>query len=263
MKLIRLALATLALTLGLAALNASAQSSQQPLAFSILMEYQYETNTVIDAGAETNNPSTLRTLLITPRDVLKAIGVDLFGKEWTNWMGGSLVRRVNLTNGTEGIYLRNGAKFTNVSSFFGTSFTNDFSEGAPAAFPGLTNSFSPQLPIFHGWVTNEGATNFTNIVSLSNVRFISLNTTNLKFNLIGVNLAALRNGRFTNVAGTTDGVHYSLPVDSLLVSAVGDVYINISTNLFTNAQIFVSGPARGTFGTGFPTYSHFAGPPGP
>lgn len=201
MKLIRLALVSLALAFSLAARNAPAQSIQQNLTFSILMDYQYTTNSVIDGGAVTNYYSTVRTLLVTTHNVVRAIALDLFGDQSTNWDGANLVRRINPTNGAEGIFLRNGPNFTNgftnVSSFFGLTFTNDFTSGVSNAFPALTNNLTNQLqlPVFHGWVTNSPSGLATNMLSLSDVFFLSLNTVNLKFNLVGVNLAALGNGR--------------------------------------------------------------------
>jgi hypothetical protein len=263
MRLFQFTLVGLALTLGLAARNARAQSIQEFLTFAITAEYEFTTNTV-ETDTLTNSYSTHRTLLVGTHNIVKAIAVDLFGDQWTNWNAATLLRRVNPTNGEEGIFMRYGDRFTNVSSFFGTSYLNDFTYDVSNAFPGLTNNFTPQLPIFRGWVTNRDGTLSTNTISLGNVRYISMNSTNLKFNLIGVNISALSNGQVTNVTGTVDGVHYSTEVDTLLVNSVGSLYINMATNLFNGTPFQpYAGTARGTFGTGIPGFSRFEGPPGP
>jgi hypothetical protein len=263
MRFIRLALVGLALSLGLAARPASAQSIQEYLTFSINAEFEVTTNSVLDNDSLTNYYSVHRTVLVGTHNIVKAIAIDLFGDEWTNWNTATILRRINPANGEEGIYLRSGMRFTNISSFFGTSYLDDFTHDAPGAFPGLTNNFTPALPVFHGWVTNQGTEFFTNTISLGNLRFISLNTTNLKFNLIGVNLSALSNGRITNVSGTVDGVQYSNSVDTLAVNFVGSLYINMASNIFTSPFRPYSGIARGTWWSQSPEFSRFAGPPGP
>src|SRR5579862_7810498 len=144
MKLIRLALVILALVLGLAARNAPAQSVQQILTFSITAEYEYSTNVLLDADTLTNTYSSHRTLLVGSHNIVKAIAVDLFGTAWTNWAAAYIVRRLNPTNGTEGMFLTVGEFPTNISSFFGTTYLDDFTHDASNAFPGLTNNFSPQ-----------------------------------------------------------------------------------------------------------------------
>jgi len=265
MRFIRLALVGLALSFGLAARNASAQSIQEYLSFYINAEFEVTTNS-LENDTLTNYYSVHRTVLVSTHNIVKAIAIDLFGDQWTNWNTANILRRINPTNGEEGIFLRTGLKFTNVSSFFGTSYKNDFTYDALGAFPGLTNNFppgTPELPVFHGLVTSKGTRFFTNTISLGNVRYISLNTTNLKFNLIGVNLSALSNGELTNVVGTVDGVQYSNAVDTLAVNCVGSLYINMASNIFTSPFLTNSGIARGTWWSQFPAFSRFPGPPGP
>jgi hypothetical protein len=262
MRFIRLALVGLALSFGLVARTASAQSVQEYLSFYINAEFEVSTNS-LENDTLTNYYSVHRTVLVGTHNIVKAIAIDLFGDQWTNWNTANILRRVNPTNGEEGIFLRQGAKFTNVSSFFGNSYKNDFTYDALGAFPALTNNFTPELPVFHGWVTNKGTGFFTNTISLGNVRFISLNTTNLKFNLIGVNLSALGNGLQTNVVGAVDGVQYSDAVDSLAVNCVGSLYINMASNIFTSPFRPYSGIARGMWWSQYPGFSHYPGPPGP
>jgi hypothetical protein len=264
MKLIRLALVGLAVALGLAARTAPGQSVQEFLTFSINAEYEFMTNLTPNSVTLTNERYVQRSILVSTHNVIKAIAIDLFGQEWTNWSTATLLRRINPVDGTEGIFLHDGLRFTNVSSFFGTSFTNDFTYDVLNAYPALTNNFTPQLPIFRGWITNEESGMYTNTQSLGNVRFISLNTTNLKFNLIGVNLSVLGNGNVTNVEGTIDHVHYARQVDTIAVTGVGTLYINVATNLFDGTPFQpVSGPARGSFATMTPLFSIYPGPPGP
>jgi len=147
-----------------------AQTSIQRLAFSLVAEYQtniFYTNTTESTVSLTNESSyTHRAFLITS-NVIKALAVDVDGPNWTNWLGSALVREVNLTNGAEGIFLRNNGVQTNVSSFFGGSFSNNFTAGLsnefPGAtnFPGLTNTFVPQLQLDRGTLRMTSPTNTT------------------------------------------------------------------------------------------------------
>jgi hypothetical protein len=262
MRFIRLALVGLALSLGLAARNASAQSIQQPITFAINAEFEIITN-YSENDTLTNYYSTHRLVYVGTLNIVKAIALDLFGEKWTNWSAATILRRINPTNGEEGIFLRTGNYFTNISSFFGDSYKNGFTHDASNAFPGLTNNFTPSLPVFRGWITNKGGESFTNTFSLGTVRYLSLNTTNLKFNLIGVNISVLSNGRLTNVVGTVDHVQYSNDVDTILVNAVGSLYINMATNILVSPPQAYSGIARGSWSTGTPTFTRFPGPPGP
>jgi hypothetical protein len=262
MRFIRLALVGLALSLGLAARNASAQSIQQPVTFAINAEFEVTTN-YSENDTLTNYYSARRNVYVGTRNIVKAIALDLFGEKWTNWSAATILRRINPTNGEEAIFLRTDNYFTNISRFFGTSFSNNFTYDASMAFPGLTNNFTPSLPVFHGWVTNKGVESFTNTISIGTVRYISLNTTNLKFNLVGVNISIFSNGKLTNVVGTVDHVQYSNDVDAISVNAVGSLYINMATNILVAPPRAYSGIARGSWSTGTPTFSRFPGPPGP
>ncbi|MGO8700999.1 MAG: hypothetical protein ACLQVY_25185 [Limisphaerales bacterium] len=262
MRFIRLALVGLALSFGLAARNASAQSIQQPITFAINAEFEVTTN-YSENDTLTNYYSARRNVYVGTLNIVKAIALDVFGEKWTNWSAATILRRINPTTGEEGIFLRTGNYFTNISRFFGTSFLNDFTSDAANAFPGLTNNFTPSLPVFHGWITNKGGESFTNTISIGTLRYLSLNTTNLKFNLVGVNFAIFSNGRLTNVVGTVDHVQYSNDVDAITVNAVGSLYINMATNILVAPPRAYSGIAHGSWSTGTPIFSRFPGPPGP
>lgn len=270
MRLIRLAFVTLALALGFAAQNASAattptptdESIQQLLTFSINVNYETTTNSS-ENDTLTNYSAIRHSILVSTHNVIKAITLDLFGREWTNWDTANIVRRVNPTNGAEGIYLRQGSTFIDISSFFGTSYLDDFTHDVFTACPGLTNNFTPALPVFFGSFKDDGGVLTSNTISLANIRYISLNTTNLKFNLLGVNLSALSSGRVTNVVSRVGDSLYTNQIDTILVNAVGSFYINIGTNIFTSPFQPHTGPARGTWTTLTPYVTPFPGPPGP
>jgi hypothetical protein len=266
MRLIRFVVFGVTLALALAARNASAQSIQENLTFSILAQYEFTTNEVNANGDFTNSVyDSLHTILVGTHGVVKAIAVDLYGRDWTNWASASLLRVTNPTNGNEAIFMRVGDDLTNVSRFFGTSFSNNFTYDISNAFPALTNdiptNYPIQLPIIRRQITNEASgVSITNTEQNGGMRFISLTTTNLVFNLLGVNLAALSNGRYTNVSARLDGVTYSNRVDTLLVSVVGSLYINTATNLFIAPIMPFAGPARGTFQTANVMFNHFPPP---
>src|SRR5208282_2888143 len=98
-------------------------------------------------------------------NVIKALAVDLEGTNFATWTGSFLVREVNLTNGNEGIFLRKAGKQTNVSSFFGLSYSNNFTGELTNEFPALNTNLAI---VFTNTVTNGGSTNmFTNVFTNS------------------------------------------------------------------------------------------------
>jgi hypothetical protein len=256
----------------LAAGGLHAQTSIQRLTFSLLAEYQtniFYTNTTESTVPLTNENSYIHHILIATGNVVKALAVDLDGTNWTNWAGSVLVREVNLTNGTEGIFLRKNGLQTNVSSFFGGSFSNNFSNNFTAGlsnafpgatnFPGLTNTFMPQLQLGHGGVRMTGPTNTTtNILTTAGLYFISLNTTNLKFNLVAVG-----DGAVTNVFGYIDGALYERDINFQYLGAAGSFYLNTTTNVFdagTNPPVYLTGPLHGNVSTTPPFFAIIPGP---
>jgi hypothetical protein len=270
-----IAAAALLLTAG----GLRAQTSIQRLTFTLLAQYQkniFYTNTANPGGPLTNEFSVIRTVLITAGNVVKALAVDVGGTNWTNWAGSALVREVNLIDGTEGIFLRKGGDQTNVSSFFGGSFSNNFTAELTNAFPGATNNFqgltnniidnetnnsAPQLQLDRGWriMPENDPTNITtNFDITAGVYYISVNTTNLKFSLVAVG-----DGSVTNVAGNIDGTLYQRVINYQFLGSAGTFYLNLTTNVFdsgTNPPEFYTGPLRGTFGTTAPWFSTIPGP---
>jgi hypothetical protein len=256
----------LGFVLALAASNGRAQTSLQPLSLSLLAGYQansYTTNTTTDT---TNETARLPGILIATGNIVRAIAVDLDGPTSTNWNGANLVREVNLTNGNEGIFLRKNGLETNVSSFFGLTFSNNLTAGLLAGFPGLTNfpgvsNVSPaNFELIHGSVVDFGATNATtNASRTSGLYSLSINTTNLKINLIGVG-----DGNLVEVSGQISGVPYKGKINTELVGCAGTFYLNLTTNIFdqgTNTlPFFVTGPLHGSLGLGQPRFAAIPGP---
>jgi hypothetical protein len=319
MNKIRFSFFAAAAALALSAGGLHAQTSFQRLTFSLIGEYQtnvFYTNS--DNPPLTNEDSLIRTVLVGTGNVIKALAVDLEGTNYSTWTGSELLREVNLTNGNEGIFLRKAGNQTNVSSFFGLSFSNNFTGELTNEFPALntnlpnvfintitngtnvftdvftssftftntttnmitsdsftniftnvftnsfTNSFSNNFSIesllVHGWRRMSGPTNTTtNFVSTAGLYFISLNTTNLKFNLVGVG-----DGVATDVAGHINGTLYEgTNIDSEYLGTAGTFYLNVATNIYgagTNPPVYFAGPMHGTFNVGPPWFSPSQGP---
>lgn len=155
------------------ATNALAQTSIQRLHFSLLAYYQkdvFTTNTSTSAGPLTNQYSTLRNILIGTGNIVKAMAVDLDGTNTAtnNWRGSELVREVNLVDGTEGIFLRKNGSQTNVSSFFGITYSNNFQAGLFAGFPLVANGFTNVTYPVGNLATNLETNAFTNVIVNTN-----------------------------------------------------------------------------------------------
>ena len=145
-------------------------------------------------------------------------------------------------------------------SYFSGSYASNFMSGVPAAFPSATNNFTadnpdPYQPLFTG--TNE------NHFNSAGLYFISLNTTNLKMNLVGANFSYLGNGVVHHYKGVQKGTNYSGEVQNEIMSVVGTFSWNRSTNLLnvaTGPTQFYSGPAHGSVVLRDPVYSTLALP---
>jgi hypothetical protein len=251
-----------ALALALTAGSLQAQTSIQRLTFSLLGEYETNvlfTNTANPAGTVTNENAFIRDILIGTGNVIKALAVDLEGTNFATWTGGTLVREVNLTNGHEGIFLRKGGNQTNVSSFFGGSFSNNFMGEVTNGFSGAASNFIPQLLLNHGELRMSNPTNTTtNFLSTGGLYFVSLNTTNLKLNFVAVG-----DGTVTTVAGRINGTLYERAVESQFLGTAGTFYLNTTTNVYSagsNAPVYLTGVLRGTFSTTPPSFSDIPGP---
>jgi hypothetical protein len=248
-KLIRFILASVVILFSLAAIETHAQSVRQVMSFSVLTQYEFDTNDVVNDPGLTNQ--YVRQLLFTSGSVVKAIMLDLKGRSWTNWIGASLQRRVNLLNGHEGVYITmGGTNEIDVSSFFGDSYVSNFTADVMANFPNAANNFnyngtnfpSPYPPLFTGALTSA-KTNFT---GSSGFHYITLNTTNLKLNLLGVNFRVPGDGGLTTFSGTG----YSQSIESEVMIVLGAFAWNQTTNFYSPVtditNTFYSGPAHGT-----------------
>jgi hypothetical protein len=268
MKRIRFLFGSIVLILGLMAINAHAQSTYQYIGFSVQAEFEVVTNDV--PSDPTFIDDNLRLILVTSSNVVKSIAADQFGTPaWTNWANAGIVRRVNLVTGEERIYLSRtdaagGTTNVDVSSYFSGSYLNNFTSGTSNAFPAATNNFTennpnPYPPLFRGQPTNH--------FSSAGLYFISLNTTNLKMNLLGANFAFLGNGLITKYSGVEHGTNYSGAVQNEIISVVGSLSWTRSTNIFDlytqTTNTFYSGPARGTVTVREPNFSPVALPPAP
>jgi len=244
---------TLAICLLAAAECARGQVISQNLSFNIVGQYQidfYASNADFEI---TNLDSRIRGVQITSSNIVKAIAVDLEGQSWTNWRGAALVRETDMATGNQAIFLRAGLMETNVSSFFGDSFSNDFRADLPGVL-GFTNT----MYLSNGVPTELTNTAYrseissvptaqTNLIRSSSLFAVNLNTSNLKLNFLA----------FGTTIGTDwkvayQGANYSQWVDSIAAAGVGNFAINLGTNLFFNTNLyettnFVSGPARGNF----------------
>jgi len=275
--------------LALAAGGLNAQTSIQSITLSLVGEYATNSYYINGTNAGTNNVqwssefTQIRPIIISTAGVKRTMAIDLLGTDYTIWNGSELVREVNLTNGNEGIFLRKGSKQTNVTTFFDGSSGSNFMAGLPGAFPALSNNISgltenvaiysnnyslmtnisiPQTQLTRGWLHRPDISDTnvitTNYLSTAGVYFVSLDTTNIKFNVVGSG-----NGSATMVSGSVDGVLYQRSVDSEYMLCVGTFYLNLSTNFYgpgTVPPVFVTGPIRGTFAVGPPTFSEIPGP---
>jgi hypothetical protein len=278
-----------------AAFSAKGQVSRQILSFSL--DAQFSTNkfsTNHATGAVTTN-QILETAPISTPTVVRDIAVDLYGADYTNWTNATLLRETD-ADGHEGIFLFKPKPLTNVnvSSFFSTSFSNDFTSGVPGNFTPITNFNNvPELsadPNYYdfppgpaaNWsnitnfvfnvttpvqaarlhITKTGVNTFITTNSLISppasvsLCYVSLNTANLQFSLIASGSATT-----TNLMGNLPHVPtlFSNQVQYLQLNfAVGTYRANLGTNLLDpDPADFVSGPAHVNlpFGTSPPVFS--------
>jgi hypothetical protein len=261
-KRIRFLIGGFVLLFSLMAVGARAQSAFQSIGFSVLGEYETVTN-----GATADPPFTnlnFHLILITSINVAKAIAVDKFGHPgWTNWAGALLLRRVNLVTGEERIYLDNTNEQVDVSDYFTNTYLSNFSADVGAAFPAATNNFTtnnpnPLEPIYSGGSNNHRA--------VAGLHFISLNTTNLKMNLVGASFGGLGLGIgvLNKFSGEVHGTNYDGEVPNDVMQVVGTFTWTPDTNIFdirASTNAFYSGPAHGTVTTRLPYFSPKALPP--
>jgi hypothetical protein len=265
MRRIGLLLSCLAIFFGFMTAKARAQASCQIISFSVLGDYQDATNNAPTEPLLTNQ--FIGPLSFTSGNVVKAILLDLKGIKWTNWLGAQLERQVNLVTGEEGIYITLGGKNElNVSPFFGDTYVGNFTGATTNLLGFATNNFtygtnalqSPFPSVYNGTETRTT----TNRHVAAGMHYLSLNTTNLKFNLVGVSSFGIGNGEITTFTGTSQKTnHYSVPIDREIINVVGSFSWNKTTNFYspiTNVtNVFYSGPARGSVIVGTPVLGNF------
>ena len=254
--------AAAALLLTLTATPARAQVAAQRIILS-LVSYDQDDATNSNATV-TNQDLTIGTAMVTGGNIARAISYDVFGPgRWTNVIGASLWREVNLATGAEGIYLRFGAYQTNVSRFFtnasGNFYTNDFTGEVTNFYAGLTNNFIPDNPIHHGTIHNGPGGETSSFVRSHGFFFFSVATTNLQLNLLATGFITP-----TNIAGRYLGTRYAGTVDMIGGNGMGTFLFNGSTNIFDVKGLeppsYHTGSAQGAFSTGPPVFLAVPGP---
>lgn len=249
---------------------ASGQVAQQTLSFGLIAYYGtnfYGTNLTTQT---VDQALRVEPILISSADIVNAIALDLAGKGWTNWYGSRLIRNTDLITGAQGIFLRKGNLQTNVTSFFGGSFANDFTGNLEENLSGFTNTVYYDNGVLYGFTNAAYRGSYTTVGSgptktnsLGSIRLISvsLNTSNLKFNLLACGTTAE-----TNLVFSYKGTNFNQWVNTILATGgVGNFDINLGTNIFFGHNLyettnFVSGPATGSIVLGGANFSILPGP---
>jgi hypothetical protein len=229
--------------------------SVQRIGVNLTILYQADNFVTNSAMTVTNEASFIRTAYIDTGDITRCIRLD-WGPNWTNWVGAFLVREVNLATGAEGIFLRINGRQTNVSwyftNLFGASYSNNFSSQVSNWFPAFTNNFTPTFPLEHGSVVTRDTGATTNYSREETFVFSSFNSTNIKFNLLGLGPSVP-----CRVSGRLNGTLYSSTIDQFSAFVVGTLLHNVGTNRQDSPGVpgnFVSGTAEGYFTTSVPVY---------
>jgi hypothetical protein len=135
------------------------------------------------------------------------------------------------------------------ASIVTNGITNTFTNGVTNIF---NNYFDVQTPLVQGVAlqTNPSAppTNYVKSYNVyfktAGVYFIALNTTNVKFNVVGAG-----EGYITTLAGTLNGIAYQRQVGAEIIGTAGAFYLNATSNVYnlgTNLPAYYAGPTRGT-----------------
>jgi hypothetical protein len=222
--------------------------------FSIICQYVTNTYTT-NAGATLTDQHVL-TVIIDSANIVKAIAIDMFTNEWTNWQLATLVYEENMTNGNQEIFLRYNGKQTNVSPYFVNSFSpngyaNMFSQDATNALAGtIFPSFSTNgyANLFAQEATNVYAdTNFpANSLPLAgtygyglgpvgvgydNLAYLTISTRNISLALFGYSQGTLVDTVY-DVQGHTG------KVDKAQILGVGTFNLNLTTNFLFRTNGF-------------------------
>jgi hypothetical protein len=267
MKQMRFYLLILALGFGLCAQRVQAQTSEQVMTFSVIC--QYATNYLITTNTQTGATAQYieqNTVILDSANIAKAIAVDLLRTNWTLWAGAQLCYEVNLATGNQGIFMRLGAKQTNVSQFFTNIFSpyaysNIFSQNLSSVFT-VTNYTSLPVGVFGTNYVKSTTTNFYGSFS-DNLAYLTFTSSNMSFNLFGYSQGTVVDG-----SGYLDGTLYSQYLTEAEIAGAGTFNLNVSTNIFlvptTNGTpAFYNGVAHGTVFVQRPFFLAIGPPEGP
>jgi hypothetical protein len=263
----RLRYLVMALVLGLGfALRAPAQTVAQNLTISLIC--QYVTNDFTNnypALDITNRHQEIVTVLIDTANLVKAMAIDLEGRtnsdnatNWLQWAGAAIVLEQNMITTNQGIFLRKGLKQTNVSPFFGSSFTNLFSQDISTVFVGT--NYATSLPLLGGYSNTLDGASVTNFSTVGNLAYVNFSSSNTSFNLFGFS-----QGNLINVFGRSSGTLYSNTVNRSLITGAGTFSLNVTTNVYLDPSTntvpaYYTGIAHGTVNVNAPYFLNIPGP---
>jgi len=260
MKKMRYLFLVLALGFGLRAQRVQGQTAAQNMSFSIICQYVtniYATNL---SNQAINENQQLTTVLLNSHNLAKAVAIDLLGTNWVQWLGASFVYEENMLTSNQGIYLRINGKQTNVSSFFGDSFTNMFSQNVSNVFIGMSYA---TLPLIGGVIEDVGGVKTTNRNTHDNLAYLTFASTNISFNLFGYSQGVL-----TNVIYDREGD--VAKVDQAEIVGSGTFSLNVTTNIYPYLDITkytvptnYTGLAHGTIFVTAPYHLNIGPPEGP
>jgi hypothetical protein len=251
----------LALGCGLCAQQARAQTSEQVMTFSIICQYATNNITVTNPTTQVVTHYLVEdTVLLNTENLVKAMAIDMLKTNWAQWQGADICYEVNLANGNEGIYLRLGPKQTNVSSFFGNSFTNTFAQNASNVFTGT--NYATSLPL--GGDNNEqSGQTITSSKFMGNLAYLTFNSSNLAFNIFGYSQGPIVYG-----SGVLDGQLYERYLHEAQIAGAGTFTLNVSTNVYliptsNGTPTNFTGIAHGNVFVQTPFFLPFGPPEGP
>jgi hypothetical protein len=263
MKNMRYFLLALALGFGLLPQCAKGQTTAQVMTFSIICQYVTNTATNINVSTQrTNVEQQVVTVLLSSANLVKAMAIDLLGTNWTKWQGAYLVYEQNLQTTNQGIYLRLNGLQTNVSSFFGDSFTNVFSQDVNNVFS-ATNYTT--LPLNGGFDYDVRGVKSTYYTASGNLAYLSFSSTNTSFNIFGYS-----RGSLAEIVERYNRQLYTNTVNEAENIGAGTFSLNVTTNIYpylniTNYTIPTNytGLAHGTVYLSGPYYYDIGPPEGP
>jgi hypothetical protein len=140
------------------------------------------------------------------------------------------LRQVNLSNGAEGIYLRKGLNATNISRFFGTSYSNAFTGDVTNVFKGTNYATNATMPVFGGWRYMQPTNTITNYSVADGLHYVSFSCSNTSFDIFGYS-----QGRVAHPVGRADGTVYETNTIWSEILGAGTFNLNVTTNIYSVA----------------------------